>query len=122
VDDEATIIVTYQKAQSIIQASWNWPFGRKDMEIYGESGYVLAANNYTMHLRNRKMEAEKTIRVTSKDIPVYEDPFAYFADVLRGKIKMERYNPYSLENNVTVVKILEAARKSAETGRTVIFE
>ena len=122
VDDEATIIVTYQKAQSIIQASWNWPFGRKDMEIYGESGYILAANNYTMHLRNRKMEAEKTIRVTSKDIPVYEDPFAYFADVLRGKIKMERYNPYSLENNVTVVKILEAARKSAETGRTVIFE
>src|SRR5881392_4070342 len=26
VDDEATIIVTYPKAQGIIQASWNWPF------------------------------------------------------------------------------------------------
>jgi predicted dehydrogenase len=34
VDDEATIIVSYPKAQCIIQASWNWPFGRKDMEIW----------------------------------------------------------------------------------------
>jgi predicted dehydrogenase len=37
VDDEATIIVSYPKAQCIIQASWNWPFSRKDMEIYGET-------------------------------------------------------------------------------------
>ena len=34
VDDEATIVLTYPKAQAIIQASWNWPFDRKDMEIY----------------------------------------------------------------------------------------
>src|SRR5664279_206458 len=46
VDDEATIIVTYPNAQCIIQASWNWPFGRKDMEIYGVSGYIFAENNY----------------------------------------------------------------------------
>ncbi len=32
VDDQATIIVAYPKAQAILQASWNWPFGRKDME------------------------------------------------------------------------------------------
>ena len=31
VDDEATIILTYPKAQAILQASWNWPFDRKDM-------------------------------------------------------------------------------------------
>ena len=37
VDDEATIIVSYPTAQCIIQASWNWPFGRKDMEVYGEN-------------------------------------------------------------------------------------
>ena len=41
VDDEATIILTYPKAQAILQASWNWPFGRKDMEVYGESGSVI---------------------------------------------------------------------------------
>jgi predicted dehydrogenase len=36
---------TYPGAQAIIQASWNWPFGRKDMELYGENGYVIAKNN-----------------------------------------------------------------------------
>ena len=41
VDDEATIILTYPKAQAIVQASWNWPFGRKDMEVYGQTGYAI---------------------------------------------------------------------------------
>jgi predicted dehydrogenase len=120
VDDEATIIVTYPESQCIIQASWNWPFGRKDMEIYGKSGYIIAVNNNTMRIRQGKMDAEKTIQVTSKDIAVYVDPFSYFADVITGKIKMSAYDPYSLENNLVVVKILEAAKQSAETGKTVL--
>jgi len=33
VDDEATIILQYPKMQGIIQASWNWPIARKDMEV-----------------------------------------------------------------------------------------
>lgn len=119
VDDEATIIVSYPESQCIIQASWNWPFGRKDMEIYGDSGYIIANDNKTMHLRNRTMKAEQTKLVTSKDITVYEDPFAYFADVINGRIKMTNYDPYSLDNNILVVKILEAARESAKTGKTV---
>jgi len=40
VDDEATIILTYPQTQSIIQASWNWTFSRKDMEIYGTQAYI----------------------------------------------------------------------------------
>jgi Predicted dehydrogenases and related proteins len=119
VDDEATIIVSYPDAQCIIQASWNWPFGRKDMEIYGITGYIVAANNYNMRLRNSKMDTERSVKVMAKDVGVYEDPFSYFADVLKGKIKMTKYDPYSLENNIIVVKILDAARQSAATGKTV---
>ena len=52
VDDEATIIVSYPKAQCIIQASWNWPFGRKDMEIYGVSGSIVSLDRNSMKLRN----------------------------------------------------------------------
>jgi predicted dehydrogenase len=121
VDDEATIIVSYPGAQCIIQASWNWPFGRKDMEIYGVTGYIVASNGNTMRLRNGNMDAEHIVNVTSKDIAVYEDPFSYFADVLKGKIKMSKYDPYSLENNLVVVRILDAARKSALTGKTVVL-
>jgi predicted dehydrogenase len=122
VDDEATIIVSYPNTQCIIQASWNWPFGRKDMEIYGDSGYVIAKDNKTMLLRNRTMNQEQIKRITSQDIPVYEDPFSYFADVIHGKRVMTKYDPYSLSNNLTVVKILEAARESAKTGKTVQFK
>jgi predicted dehydrogenase len=121
VDDEATIIVSYPTAQCIIQASWNWPFGRKDMEIYGVSGYIIAVNNNTMRFRNGKMDSEITRQVTSKDIEVYIDPFSYFADVIKGKIKMTNSDLYSLDNNVLVVKILEAARESAKTGKTVLL-
>jgi predicted dehydrogenase len=122
VDDEATIIVSYPDAQCIIQASWNWPFGRKDMEIYGESGYIITVNNSLMHTRKTGMESEHSSYVTSKDIAVYEDPFSYFADVITGKIKMKANDPYSLENNFMVVRILSAARESAETGKTIILK
>ncbi|MBD0277376.1 MAG: gfo/Idh/MocA family oxidoreductase, partial [Flavisolibacter sp.] len=119
VDDDATIIVAYPAAQCIIQASWNWPFSRKDMEVYGETGYVVAVNNTTLRLRNKENNAEQTIQVTAKEVNVYEDPFSYFADVVKGRIQVPVNGLYSLENNVQVVRILEAARQSAKTGKTV---
>lgn len=122
VDDEATIVVTYPTAQSIIQASWNWPFSRKDMEVYGETGYALAVNNSTLRVRNKESEPETSMQLTAAQMGVYEDPISYFADVLRNKIQVPKNGLYSLENNVMVVRILEAARESAKTGRTIFFE
>jgi predicted dehydrogenase len=121
VDDEATIIVTYPTAQCIIQASWNWPFSRKDMEVYGDSGYIIASNSTTLRVRNAAVKTEQTKHVTSKDVAVYEDPFSYLADVLRARIKVPVNGLYSIENNVMVVRILEAARESAKTGKTVLL-
>ncbi|WP_153798076.1 Gfo/Idh/MocA family protein [Foetidibacter luteolus] len=119
VDDEATIIVTYPSAQAIIQASWNWPFGRKDMEVYGQTGYVITVNDTDMRVRAKGDKAEHFAKVTEADVPVYRDPFAYLADVIHGKITVPEYGVYSLATNVTVVKILDAARESAKTGKTV---
>lgn len=122
VDDDATIIVNYPNAECIIQASWNWPFNRKDMEIYGDKGYIITVDNANMKVRNSANPTDKSKVVTSADVNVYEDPFSYFADVLAGKIKMKSYDLYALENNVTVVRILEAARESAKTGKTVYIK
>jgi predicted dehydrogenase len=119
VDDEATIVVSYPSAQCIIQASWNWPFGRKDMEVYGQTGYVITVNNTDMRLRAEKDGKEHSRVVTSAEVPVYEDPFSYFADVVHNKIKVPENGVYALKTNVTVVRILEAARESAKTGKTV---
>ena len=122
VDDEATIIVSYPESQCIIQASWNWPFSRKDMEIYGTDGYIKADNNRDMRIRSREIQGEKKLRVTADDVAVYEDPFNYFADVINGKIQVDPFGLYSLENNMRVVEILDAARLSAKTDKKVYLK
>lgn len=119
VDDEATIIVEYPGAQSIIQASWNWPFGRKDMELYGETGYVFAPDR--LHIKRRTMGMKEERTETLEQRTVQDDPFIYFADVIRNKIKVPEYSLYSLSNNMTVVRILSAARQSAATGKRIVL-
>ncbi len=121
VDDEATIIVSYPSAQCIIQASWNWPFSRKDMEVYGDSGYIITTNATAMRTRFAGDKQDTGIRVTSADIPVYEDPFSYLANVLRKKITVPENGLYALPTNVTAVQILDAARQSAATGKTILL-
>lgn len=120
VDDEATIIVEYPRAQAIIQASWNWPYGRKDMELYGDSGFVISYDAHKMKRRSGNSPAADDSASVS-GTKTYTDPFQYFADVVRKKITVEPYGVYSLENNVRVVEILEAAIKSSQSGRKVVF-
>lgn len=120
VDDEATIIVTYPKAQGIIQASWNWPFGRKDMEIYSLHGYMITDRN---GIRSRISEnAKEEYRASPAPPKPYQDPFAYFAAVLHGEITLKSTDLSSLENNMIVVEILEAARRSAREGKVVYLK
>jgi predicted dehydrogenase len=122
VDDEATIIVSYPGAQCIIQASWNWPVGRKDMEVYGQTGYIIAVNSTSMRLRTQKDTVEQKKQVTTTDVNIYTDPFAYFADVIRNKITIPAHGLYALETNITAMRILEAAKESAATGKTVYLK
>lgn len=116
VDDEATILLEYPGAQGVIEASWNWPFSRKDFEVYGERGYAIATggNNLRVRLAGDKEEQQRT----PAELPADErDSISYFAAVARGRFKPAGLN--SLANNVIVVEILAAARESARTGRTV---
>jgi predicted dehydrogenase len=122
VDDEATIIVSYPESQCIIQASWNWPFGRKDMEIYGDKGSIFALNRTDLKYRQKGMKQEELEKILTDGKGKYEDPFAYFADVIHKKVTMPEYGLYSLKNNIEVVRILDAARESAKTGKTVFLK
>jgi predicted dehydrogenase len=119
VDDDATVILNYPSLQVIIQASWNWTYNRKDMEIYGDSAAIIALNANKMRFRNSKNGAEYEKTVTDKDLAVYTNPFSYLHAVLRGKEKLEPFGLYTLENNVMVNRILEAAKRSASSGKTV---
>jgi scyllo-inositol 2-dehydrogenase (NADP+) len=121
VDDEATIILAYEKAQCIIQASWNWPFDRKDMDIYGKTGTVFAPTGRTLLVRQKAREPVKTQTLEPRAYP-YDNPFSFLTAVLRGQIEIEETDLSSLEVNVTVAKILDAARESARTGKTVALQ
>ena len=120
VDDEATIIVTYPKAQGIIQASWNWPFGRKDLEVYGQHGYTISDRN---GIKTKTSDSQKEIY---RDVPPtsrpYNDPFSYLAAVVHKEIMVKPTDLSSLENNMIVVEILEAARRSAKEGKVIYLE
>ena len=117
VDDEATIIVTYAQTQGVIQASWNWPFGRKDIEIYGKTGYILADRNQSKLKTGSKVPEVVTPSVVLER--PFNDPFAYLGAVVHGEIKLSPTDLSSLENNVIVVEILDAARRSAKEGKTI---
>lgn len=121
VDDEATILLQYPKTQGIIQASWNWPFSRKDMEVYGQTGYLIAADNLTLKSRLKGETQEQTTVLPPRPYP-YDDPFSFLAAVIRGRITVAPQDLSSLENNMLVVEILEAAKKSAASGKTITLD
>jgi predicted dehydrogenase len=118
VDDEATIVLTYPRAQAILQASWNWPVNRKDMEVYGERGYALAPDRGTLRLRREEKAPEESPSPRPLPPPL-DDPFAYLSAVVRAEVVVAPADLSALANNVTVARILGAARESARTGRTV---
>ena len=120
VEDEATIILTYKKAQVIIQASWNWPYGRKDMYVYGKTGFVFCKDGTNMLVKENEKKETQTITASPLSTD-RNDPFAYFANVIRGKIIMNKYDLSAPATNDIVVKILDAARQAAKTGKTVVW-
>ena len=115
VDDEAVIVLKYPKAVTIVQASWNWPFDRKDMEVYGQKGYVITVARDEVRVR-RPAEEERQIK--AKDVPApYDDPLSELRAVILDGAKPDGLT--SLETNLIATEILDAARTSAATGRTV---
>jgi predicted dehydrogenase len=116
VEDEATVILTYAKAQAILQASWNWPFDRKDMEVYGETGEAITVRRDDLRVRRKGDNQEQQQSAPALPTP-FNDPISYLIAVVSGEVKPTGLS--ALDTNVTVVRILDAARESARTGRTI---
>ena len=98
-----------------MQASWNWPFDRKDLEVYGQTASALTVWRDGVRLRvPGKPEEQLTAELLE---PPQDDPIRYLAAVVRGQIQPAGLS--SLENNLIVSEILEAARRSAISGKTI---
>jgi predicted dehydrogenase len=122
VDDDSTVILTYPHAQAIIQGSWNWPFNRKDMEVYGATGYIdtlYEDHNPGAKLRLRLPgETSEHVETAPALAAPQDNSLNYLVAVLNGTLH-PTHDLTALDTNVTVVRILDAARRSAQTGRTI---
>jgi predicted dehydrogenase len=121
VDDDATILLEYPDGTAVIQASWDWPMNKGQVQVFGPKGSLLATQTDLFHQpagahQDPKMpdgapvELQPVPRETS-------NPIAYFVDCIRNNKPIEA--PVSAELNVAVMEILDAAKESMRTGRVV---
>lgn len=118
VADEADILLKYKSAVVIVQASWDWPFAVKQMDVYGRTGYAKTMDGSQMVVRKEREVAE-TKEVAPPPQAPYDDPLHYLEAVLGGLDEGDSLS--SLKTNVTVTEILDAARRSAQTGKTIVL-
>lgn len=112
-DDHAVIQLVYPDVQVTVVGSWHWPYSRKDVALYGERGAVITTNDRSYAVRTGKTPLTNREAKTER-----REPLRWFADVVRrGADPVD--DPSSLANNLIVMRILEAARRSAMEGRTI---
>jgi len=113
VDDDATILLEYPDATGIIEASWDWPFGIKDLEVFGTKSYLHALNGNSLQERNKDVYENIPLKQAA-----YTNNIQYLSDLLSGSL-VPGQDLSSLENNIIVVRILEAAKLSAKEGKKI---
>lgn len=118
VDDDAVIVISYPTMNVVVQGSWNWAIARKDMEVYGATGYAHALDPITVQYQTVDDDEATTLGLDPRPNP-HDDPMAYFGAVLRGEIVSGDDDLYGLPNNMLVVEILDAARESVRMGQRV---
>lgn len=114
VDDDATIVLVYPGTTVQINASWCWPYNRKDLFIYGKDGFLYQPD--PTHLVNAP--GKPAFDAPALRAPL-DNPFRYLTAVVRGELEVSPADLASLENNLVVMEILSAAVKSARTGTPV---
>lgn len=119
VDDDATILVEYKNSSTQIEGSWNWPFGIKDMEIFGETGYLHGLNGND--IQSRKRENIKSAKKADPLAAPINDPLVYLAAALSGQIPATD-DQSSLKYNMIAMQILDAAKRSAKEGKRIVLE
>lgn len=119
VDDDATIVLDYPDATVTIQASWNWPYSKSHVEVFGPKGSLTAGRDYLFFrpaAQRGASDAPYGEPVNLNSLPRETgNPISYFVRSVHDDKPIE--DPVSARLNVQVMEILDAARESARTGR-----
>lgn len=117
VDDDAEIMLSYGNVTVNIGASWCWPTGRKDMYVYGLDGYLYQRTPDRLQAMY-KGQGIPEFSAPALEAP-YDNSFRYLKAAVRGEIKVHPNDLSALENNLVVMRILDAAIRSARYGVAV---
>tara|TARA_R110002096_G_scaffold173781_2_gene348003 strand:+ start:162460 stop:163545 length:1086 start_codon:yes stop_codon:yes gene_type:complete len=115
VDDDATIVLGYKDAVGVIQASWAWTHDNKDMDIY-TPGASYHASKWDKLMKRKPDQALEAVFMHDRPEELRNE-WTYFRKVIRGECEVDPLS--SIENNLIVCLILDAARESAKTGEAV---
>jgi glucose-fructose oxidoreductase len=121
VDDDATIIIRYPHTQAVLMPGWDWSFARKDMEVYGDKGLEVAVD--PSMVTSRFASKEKPVTAEAEKLPLaYTNSLQYLAAIETGQITSRPNGVPDLtdpDTNIVAMQILDAAKRSNETHRTV---
>lgn len=118
VDDDATIVLTYPNATAVIQASWAWTHDNKEMDVHATKMSIHAAKWDALEVRLPDQPREQISPPTKPDH--LNDEWTYYRSLVRGECEIDPLS--SIENNLIVAQILDAAIESARTGKSIKLE
>jgi len=115
VDDDATIVLTYPEATAVIQASWAWTHDVKETDVFTEAGSLHAGRWNDLTIRDPDTEPYEGTPLPRPQ--PFDNEWSYLRAFVRGECEVDPLS--SMELNRAVVRILDAARRSALTGQTI---
>ena len=115
VEDNADIILNYKQGVAILEGSWDLPYGFQDLEVFGLGGGIHMSDGEVTLRKSGQREAQ-TMPVTALP-PEASTPVAAMIHSIESKTEPQGLT--SLDMNIQVVEILDAAKESLKTGRAV---
>jgi predicted dehydrogenase len=121
VEDDAIIVLEYSDATAILMASWDWPYGKGQVEIFGPEGsFLVMGDGLLFQPAHSDAEAKSPQGkpVETRPLPPEKrNGVAYFLYCIRNDKPIE--GPVAAQLNVAVNEIIDAAKESIRTGRAV---
>ncbi|QDU67962.1 Gfo/Idh/MocA family protein [Engelhardtia mirabilis] len=116
VDDQATLLLDFDRVQAVVEASWCWPNPVKDVELIGSSGFLRTGRAGTYEIGEMDLGGPSARHTAPPLSGSLTDAWTQLAAVARGAVP----DPlYGLDLSLGVASVLEAARQSAREGVSV---
>ncbi len=116
VEDTALLVLSYPKGVALLEASWDLPRSFQDLELFGRKGSLYMTSR-SVELR----QGRETREIPAQALPPEKaEPIAYMIHCIESKTEPEGMT--SLDLNVGVMEIIDAAKESIRTGRAVALK